>query len=73
MTLRLPVDWAIPSVNSALLSITAQNWVRWLNDDMRIFDPEMGDRDTVSESGVLNLSEAIPAPAVFTVSLRVTF
>ncbi len=73
VTLRVPVDGIIPGSNSAMLSVTAQNWFRWLNDDMRIFDPEMGDRDTVSESGMLSLSEAIPAPAIFTVSLRVTF
>ena len=73
VTLRVPVEWAVPMANSALLSFTAQNWIKWLNEDMRIFDPEMGARDTVSESGVLSLSEAIPAPAIFTVSLRVTF
>jgi hypothetical protein len=51
LTLRVPMEWAIPKTSSATLSLTVQNWARWLNDDMRIFDPEMGERNTVSESG----------------------
>jgi TonB-linked SusC/RagA family outer membrane protein len=73
VTLRLPMEWAIPRTSSATLSLTVQNWIRWLNDDMRIFDPEMGARDTVSESGVLSFQEAYPPPGIFTASLRITF
>jgi hypothetical protein len=73
VTLRLPMEWAIPRTSSATLSLSMQNWVRWLNDDMRIWDPEMGDRDTVGESGMISIAEHIPAPAIFTASLRITF
>jgi TonB-linked SusC/RagA family outer membrane protein len=73
LTLRVPMEWAIPKTSSATLSLTVQNWARWLNDDMRIFDPEMGERNTVSESGVLAFQEAYPPPGIFTASLRITF
>jgi len=73
VTLRVPVDWALPQVRSATLTLTAQNWIRWVNDDFRVFDPEMGERDNIDEQGVVNIQEHIAPPAVFTASLRINF
>jgi TonB-linked SusC/RagA family outer membrane protein len=73
ITLRLPMDWALPQVRNATLTLTAQNWIRWKNDDFRIFDPEMGARDNINDQGVVSISEHIAPPAVFTASLRVNF
>jgi outer membrane receptor protein involved in Fe transport len=72
VTLTVPVGWAIKGVRSATLSLTAQNWVRWVNKDLRMFDPEMVGRDALSEP-VRDISEHIPPSAVFTASLRLTF
>jgi hypothetical protein len=60
-------------VNNATLTVTVQNWFRWTNDDFRMFDPEMGDRDTLDDQGVTSIAEHIPPPAVVTASLRITF
>jgi TonB-dependent SusC/RagA subfamily outer membrane receptor len=72
VTLTIPMGWAIKQVPSATLSLTAQNWVRWINQDLRMFDPEMVGRDALNEP-VRDISEHIPPPAVFTASLRLTF
>jgi hypothetical protein len=73
MTLRLPMGWAIPQVQNATLSVTVQNWFRWVNSDFRIFDPEMGARDNIDEQGVTSIQEHIAPPAIFTASLRFNF
>jgi TonB-linked SusC/RagA family outer membrane protein len=72
VTLTLPLGWAIPQSRNATLTFTAQNWLKWVNSDMRILDPEMGSRDTVDEP-VREIQEHIPAPAIFTASLRLSF
>jgi hypothetical protein len=72
LTARIPLDWAFPQVQSAWLTLTAQNWVRWINSDLRMFDPEMVSRYSLSESN-RSISEHVPPPAIFTASLRVTF
>ena len=72
MTLTIPVGWAIRRVSSATLSITAQNYLKWINPDLRLFDPEMVGRDAL-DSQNRDISEHIPPAAVITVNLRVTF
>ncbi len=59
-------------VTPATFTVTAQNWVRWINADLRLFDPEMMDN---GGSGGQNLSitEHVPPPAILTASLRVVF
>lgn len=72
MTLSVPVDFLVPQVRSALLRISAQNWARWINNDLKMFDPEMVGRNSVSSQN-RGIAEHIPAPAIFTASLRITF
>ena len=72
ITARIPLDWAFPQLQSAWLTITAQNWGRWINNDLRMFDPEMVGRSSVNNQN-RSISEHVPPPAIFTASLRVTF
>ncbi|HEX9216956.1 MAG TPA: TonB-dependent receptor [Gemmatimonadales bacterium] len=72
VTLTIPVGWAIRRAASATLIITAQNYLKWVNDQLRLFDPEMVGRDAL-DSQNRDISEHIPPPAVITVNLRVTF
>jgi hypothetical protein len=72
VTLTIPVGWAIRRVTSATLSITAQNYLKWINSQLRLFDPEMVGRDAL-DSQNRDISEHIPPPAVITVNLRMTF
>ena len=72
ITARIPLDWAFPQLQSAWLTITAQNWARWINNDLRMFDPEMVGRSSVNNQN-RSISEHVPPPAIFTASLRVTF
>jgi TonB-linked SusC/RagA family outer membrane protein len=77
LTLQIPMDWAIPSTNSAVLSLSAQNYVRWRNSDLRVFDSEMFGNGGTTRSGVDDqvaaITEHVPSPAVLTASLRVSF
>jgi hypothetical protein len=63
--------------NSATLIVTAQNFVRWINSDLRVFDPEMTDNGGQRRAGIddqnRQITEHIPPPGVFTASLRLTF
>jgi TonB-linked SusC/RagA family outer membrane protein len=72
VTLTLPLTWAIPQSRNATLTFSAQNWIKWINSDMRILDPEMSSRNTVDEP-VREIQEHVPAPAIFTASLRLSF
>jgi len=72
VTLTIPVGWAIRRVSSATLSITAQNYLKWINPDLRLFDPEMVGRDALNDQS-RSISEHVPPPAVITFNLRVTF
>ncbi len=72
VTLTIPVGWAMRRVSSATLSITAQNYLKWINKELRLFDPEMVGRDAL-DSQNRDISEHVPPPAVITVNLHVTF
>jgi outer membrane receptor for ferrienterochelin and colicin len=72
VTLTVPVGWAIRRATSATLIITAQNYLKWVNDQLRLFDPEMVGRDAL-DSQNRDIAEHIPPPAVITVNLRVSF
>src|SRR5256885_2968398 len=65
----IPVGWAIRRASSATLSITAQNYLKWINQELRLFDPEMVGRDAL-DSQNRDIAEHIPPPAVITVNLR---
>lgn len=72
MTLTVPVEWLMRRANKATLSITVQNFFRWINKDLRLFDPEMVGRDAL-DSQNRDIAEHVPPPAVVTVSLRALF
>ena len=72
VTLTIPMGWAIRRATSATLTITAQNYLRWINSQLRLFDPEMVGRDAL-DSQNRDISEHIPPPAVITFNLRMTF
>ena len=69
--------------DAASLTLSGRNIFRWTNDEWTHFDPEMGtnsDNNPISRDGedvgdflVTSISEHIPAPAIWTVSLRVVF
>lgn len=78
----LPESW-VPGASGATLTVAGRNIFRWTNDEWTHFDPEMGgnnDNNPISRDGassgaflVTSISEHIPAPATWTVALRVVF
>ena len=72
ITVAIPMGWAIKRVNSAVLTITVQNYLKWINKDLRLFDPEMVGRDAL-DSQNRDISEHIPPPAVITFNLGMKF
>src|SRR5438552_4417848 len=72
ITLTVPDGWAIRRATSATLAITVQNYFKWINRQLRMFDPEMVGRDAL-DSQNRDISEHVPPPAVITVNLRVAF
>jgi len=72
VTLSVPVGTLFRSVESATLRASVQNFWRWYNSDLKILDPELTDRDSLSDQS-RTMSEHVPAPAILTVSLRLTF
>ncbi len=72
LTLTVPVGWALRRATSATLIFTVQNYFRWINSQLRLFDPEMVGRDAL-DSQNRDISEHVPPPAVITVALRATF
>ncbi|HEV8380021.1 MAG TPA: TonB-dependent receptor [Gemmatimonadales bacterium] len=72
VTLTIPVGWAIRRATSATLIITAQNYLKWVNHQLRLFDPEMVGRDAL-DSQNRDIAEHVPPPAVISVNLRVAF
>jgi TonB-dependent SusC/RagA subfamily outer membrane receptor len=72
VTLQVPLGGLIPQTANSTLTLSAQNWYRWRNDDMPIFDAEM-----VSNTGfgdqTAQITEHIPPAATFVASIRVVF
>jgi hypothetical protein len=72
VTLQIPLGGMIPGSANSILTMSAQNWYRWRNENFPIFDPEM-----VSNTGFDNqnpqVTEHIPPPATFVASVRVVF
>jgi outer membrane receptor protein involved in Fe transport len=69
--------------DAASLTLSGRNLYRWTNSEWTHFDPEMGgnnDNNAISRDGedpgaflVTSINEHIPAPAIWTVALRVVF
>lgn len=84
ITLQAPLpESLVPGASGATLTISGRNMFRWTNSEWTHFDPEMGgnnDNNPISRNGassgaflVTSISEHIPAPATYTVALRVVF
>ena len=73
LTLTVPVTKLFQGqVQSASLRVSVQNYFHWYNSDLKLFDPEMNGRDSITDqSRVMN--EDVPPPATMTMSLRLTF
>jgi outer membrane receptor protein involved in Fe transport len=72
ITLKVPVRFAIPGTSSATLSLSALNVWTWKNKNFPVFDPEVGG-DRGSLSVVRSITEHVPPPALYKMSLRVVF
>ncbi len=73
LSLRVPIaPRYVPGAKSAMVTLSVQNWWRWQNKDMRLFDPEMAGNDGFNAT-VRYISEHIPAPATVLGQLRLTF
>jgi len=73
----------LPGASGATVTLSGRNIFRWTNDEWTHFDPEMGgnnDNNPISRDGaqpgsflVTEISEHIPAPAIWTLAFRVVF
>ena len=73
LTLTVPVTGLFRGeASNATLRLSVQNYFHWYNSDLKLFDPEMNNRDSIgSQFRVIN--EDVPPPATVTLSLRLTF
>lgn len=72
VTLTVPMGSLVPQAENATLRLSVQNYFRWFDADLRMFDPEMGNRNSISDQS-RSFSEHVPPPATVTASLRVAF
>ncbi|MEZ4415966.1 MAG: TonB-dependent receptor, partial [Gemmatimonadota bacterium] len=74
VTLSMPVPerLLVAGASSATLTFSGRNLWRWVNSEWGTLDPEMGNNGGFDEQ-VRSLLEHIPAPAVYTMSLRLSF
>jgi hypothetical protein len=71
ITLAVPLGRLLPGTTSSALTLSAQNIFR-KNYGMPLFDPEMSGNDGFNAT-VRYISEHIPSPAVFLMSLRLSY
>jgi len=71
LTLTVPVTFAVPTAETAVLRVSVQNYFRKIYD-LPMFDPEMVSRDSLNDAN-RSISEHVPPPATITASLRITF
>ncbi|MEQ9397614.1 MAG: TonB-dependent receptor [Longimicrobiales bacterium] len=67
----LPQSW-FPGSSRASLTLSGRNLWKWVHDDFRVFEPEMGNNDGFN-SAVRSMLEHVPPPASYTASLRLVF
>src|SRR5690606_25454729 len=72
VTLQIPLGVLIPQTINSTLTLSAQNWYRWRNSDMPIFDPEMLPNEGFGQQ-IPQITEHIPPAATFVASIRVVF
>ena len=72
VTAQVPLGFAVPEQYNAVLTLSARNAWRWLNDDWVILDPEIG-CNTGHDCLVISQQEHVPPPMTFIASLRFQF
>jgi TonB-dependent starch-binding outer membrane protein SusC len=74
VSLRFPLPVAIPRASSAFVTLSAHNWLRWVNSDFPIFEPEMmGSADPGFQRVRATGTGVTPPPATFMAAFRVVF
>jgi TonB-dependent starch-binding outer membrane protein SusC len=72
LSLQVPLGAVVPATRSASLILSGRNFYRWTNRDWEIFDPEMAGNEGMNAQ-VRHVDEHVPAPAIFTASVRASF
>jgi hypothetical protein len=72
VTVQAPLPWRIPRIQSAIVTLSARNFLTKKLNGNRSSDPEVGGNASV-DGLTFGVSDAIPAPAEFTFSIRATF
>ena len=73
LTLQAPVPFRVPGASSATLTVAAQNFLTWKNENFLAMDPEMAGNEGMSSGLTRSIWEHPPPPASFRVSLRMNF
>lgn len=74
VTARAPLPFRVPGTTSAIITLSAHNWYRWLNSEWDIFEPEMMGAADPGSQRVRALGIGVtPPPATFTGSVRLVF
>ena len=62
----------VPGGTRATFTLSGRNFFRWTKEEFRTFDPEMSNNSGF-EATVRSISEHVPAPSLWTASIRVNF
>ena len=74
VSVRFPLPVDVPRASSAFVTLSAQNWFRWVNSDFPVFEPEMMSSSNPGYQQVRSTGTGVtPPPATFMASLRVVF
>lgn len=74
VSLQAPFPVALPGVNSASVTVSARNLLRWVNSDFYSHDPEaLGSGSQITNLTGGSITDHVPAPASFTFSIRASF
>jgi TonB-dependent starch-binding outer membrane protein SusC len=73
ITLRAPFPVQLPGVSRATVTLSAYNLLRWTTDEYFGQDPEVSHARDQTNSLQSIVSDQVPPPATFTLSLRAVF
>jgi TonB-dependent SusC/RagA subfamily outer membrane receptor len=74
ITAQAPIPFAIPGTESAQITASVRNLFRWVTSDFASHDPEsQGAGGQINSLNGGAITDHVPAPASFTMSVRVTF
>ncbi len=74
VTLQAPMPFALPRVENATLTLSARNLFRWVNSDFYSHDPEaLGAGSQITSLTGGSITDHVPAPASFVLSIRASF